>query len=86
MVNYRLGNGTDVNTPSVQGWTPLHEASEYGRKDIVQMLSSKQPNIAMVHAIDGEETTPLHAATGPGHREVTRPGMTGTRCQCGDVK
>ena len=48
-----------MNAKDIQGWTPLHEAAEAGRTDIVQLLLDAG---ADVEASDKYGRTPLHTA------------------------
>ena len=53
-----LAAGTDVNAKGKNGWTSLHRAAIYGRKEIVELLIAKG---ADVNAKDEDGETPLDA-------------------------
>ena len=50
-----------------KGWTPLHEAAFWDRKDVAESLLA---NKAKVNAKDNYGQTPLHLAAGMGHKDV----------------
>ena len=56
-----LAAGTDVNAKGKNGWTPLHRAAIYGRKEIAELLIAAG---ADVNAKDRYGETPLDLADG----------------------
>ena len=63
-----LAAGTDVNAKGKNGWTPLHRAAIYGRKEIVELLIAKG---AEVNAKDNRlRKTPLDVAIMRKHPEI----------------
>jgi cytohesin len=62
-----LAAGTDVNAKGKNGWTPLHRAAIYGRKEIVELLIAKG---AEVNAQGQYMGTPLHNAANKGHKKI----------------
>ena len=61
MVKQHLAAGADVNA-IVDDWTPLHNAAEYGQKEIGELLIEKGANVN-TRDVDGE--TPLDVAIHP---------------------
>ncbi len=51
------------------GWTPLHEAANYGYPEVVGVLVRAGANVN-ARGMDGD--TPLHDAAINGHKEVGR--------------
>jgi ankyrin repeat protein len=49
------------------GLTPLHEAADYGHKDVAKLLLARN---AEVNARTNESATPLHYAADAGHKDV----------------
>ncbi len=67
-VQAELDKGVDVNAKmKATGYTPLHEATTWGHKEIVVLLIAKG---ADVNAKDDGGRTPLHAAAGGGYKEI----------------
>ena len=67
-VRQHLASGTDVDAKSSRtGSTPLHFATNYGRKEIAELLISKS---ADVNPMGGGGKTPLSYAVGEGHKEI----------------
>ena len=63
-----LAAGTDVNAKGKNGWTSLHRAAIYGRKEIVELLIAKG---ADVNAKDNRlRKTPLDLADNEGQKEI----------------
>ena len=60
-VKQHLAAGADVNA-IVDDWTPLHNAAEYGQKEIGELLIEKGANVN-TRDVDGE--TPLDVAIHP---------------------
>ena len=46
---------------STDGWTPLHLAAHFGRREAVEMLLAKGANVSAL-SVNGLRNTPLHAA------------------------
>ena len=57
---YLIDKGADVNHKNKYGWTPLHYAVAFYRKEIVELLLSHQANIS---AQNKDGYTPLHLIT-----------------------
>ena len=57
---------THAHTP--EGWTPLHEACNYGHNRLVSLLVKHGANVN-ARGMDGD--SPLHDAVGNGHLEVS---------------
>ena len=66
-VKQHLADGADVNARVNDGWTPMHFAIDYGRKEVAELLISKG---ADVNAKDDGDGSLLHFATDSGYREV----------------
>ena len=66
VVRFMLDHGANVNA-RMQGTTPLHLASKYGRSDVVRLLIEHG---AEVEANDGRGRTPLQLALAEGRDEV----------------
>ena len=58
-----------MNTPDNAGWTPLHEAANFGHAELVGFLLKCGAN-ANAQSIDRE--TPLHDAALSGHEEICK--------------
>jgi ankyrin repeat protein len=50
------------------GWTPLHEACNYGNTECVQEILQRCPEVDLLTQVDG--VTPLHDALSNGHVEI----------------
>lgn len=50
------------------GWTPLHEACNYGNTVCVQEILQRCPEVDLLTHVDG--VTPLHDALSNGHVEI----------------
>lgn len=50
------------------GWTPLHEACNYGNTVCVQEILQRCPEVDLLTQVDG--VTPLHDALSNGHVEI----------------
>jgi len=67
-VKQLLTQGVDVNVRSKRGWTPLHWATKYGNREIVDLLLA---NGADVNAeTDINQLTPLHYAAIENHQAM----------------
>jgi ankyrin repeat protein len=62
-----ISNGTDINTRSENGMTPLHWAARFGRQEVVELLITKG---ADVNAMSKYSGTPLCLAAQDGHKMV----------------
>ncbi|XP_024419394.2 SMC5-SMC6 complex localization factor protein 1 isoform X1 [Desmodus rotundus] len=60
--------GTDINVKDNAGWTPLHEACNYGNTVCVQEILQRCPEVDLLTQVDG--VTPLHDALSNGHVEI----------------
>ncbi|KAL6045547.1 hypothetical protein STEG23_026303 [Scotinomys teguina] len=60
--------GTDINVKDNAGWTPLHEACNYGNTACVQEILQRCPEVDLFTQVDG--VTPLHDALSNGHVEI----------------
>jgi len=58
----------DQSQKPEEGWTPLHTAAWYGRKDVAEVLITKGAN---VNDTDVSGQTPLHLAANYGSRDLT---------------
>jgi ankyrin repeat protein len=75
-IKQHLDAGADVNAKAFSGWTALHYAAMYGRKEIAELLITKGADVN--GKLDVPDMTPLHfAARGDndatyavGHKEV----------------
>ena len=67
MVNILLKQGALVNIRDYCGWTPLHEACNFGNSDIVRALLEFGANVNDPGGIHCQGITPLHDATLNGH-------------------
>lgn len=65
-----LKSGHSVNAGDALGWTALHEASNYGHVDIVNVLLDHGADINNRGGPCCEGITPLHDAAACGHLEV----------------
>lgn len=65
-----LKQGHSVNTGDALGWTALHEASNYGHVDIVNVLLDHGADINNRGGPCCEGITPLHDAAACGHLDV----------------
>lgn len=61
VAKFLIANGADVNHKNELGWTPLHNAAVFYRKDIVELLLSHQ---ADVNARNKAGYTPLNIISG----------------------
>ncbi|KAM4875325.1 SMC5-SMC6 complex localization factor protein 1 isoform 2-T3 [Thomomys bottae] len=60
--------GVDINVKDNAGWTPLHEACNYGNTVCVQEILKHCPEVDLLTQVDG--VTPLHDALSNGHVEI----------------
>ncbi|XP_049625071.1 SMC5-SMC6 complex localization factor protein 1 [Suncus etruscus] len=60
--------GIDINVKDNAGWTPLHEACNYGNTVCVQEILQRCPEVNLLTEVDG--VTPLHDALSNGHVEI----------------
>ncbi|XP_008057714.1 SMC5-SMC6 complex localization factor protein 1, partial [Carlito syrichta] len=60
--------GIDINVKDNAGWTPLHEACNYGNTVCVQEILQRCPEVDLLTEVDG--VTPLHDALSNGHVEI----------------
>ncbi|KAL1782826.1 SMC5-SMC6 complex localization factor protein 1 [Sigmodon hispidus] len=60
--------GVDINVKDNAGWTPLHEACNYGNTVCVQEILQRCPEVDLLTQVDG--VTPLHDALSNGHVEI----------------
>jgi ankyrin repeat protein len=58
-----------VNVPNTDGWTPLHLAAFYGRREAAQVLLDHGADVAAVSTND-MANQPLHAAAAGRHLEL----------------
>jgi uncharacterized protein len=65
-----LSAGPVVNTFAYDGWTPLHLAAFFGRREAVEQLLSSGADLSTVSR-NSLTNTPLHAAVAGGHVEVS---------------
>ncbi|VVC40748.1 Tetratricopeptide repeat,Tetratricopeptide repeat-containing domain,Tetratricopeptide-like helical [Cinara cedri] len=70
LVSSLLKQGHSVNAGDALGWTALHEASNYGYVDIVNVLLDHGADINNRGGPCCEGITPLHDAAACGHLEV----------------
>ena len=63
----------DPNARNDNGWTPLHQASDYGDAELLGALLSPGADI---NARDNKGITPLHLAHFRGHKEVVAALLT----------
>lgn len=66
--------GADINTVNKTGNTPLHEAAEAGKTDVI-MLLAKQPNVDL-NKTNRLLQTPLHKAAAKGQVEAVKYMLT----------
>ena len=63
------------------GWTPLHEACNYGNTVCVQEILQRCPEVDLLTQVDG--VTPLHDALSNGHVEIGKLLLQhGGECAC----
>ena len=62
-----MNQGVPVNSRTVYGWTPLHDAARYGRLNIVQELLKRG---AIVNATTRSGRTPLYLAALANHPHI----------------
>ncbi|XP_063137528.1 SMC5-SMC6 complex localization factor protein 1 isoform X1 [Rattus norvegicus] len=60
--------GIDINVKDNAGWTPLHEACNYGNTVCVREILQRCPEVDLLTQVDG--VTPLHDALSNGHVEI----------------
>lgn len=65
VVNFLLDKGADGRIHSVTKYSPLYIAAYNGRRDIVEILLKKFPNL--ISGLTVERWSPLHAAVINGH-------------------
>ena len=65
-----LSAGPVVNTFAYDGWTPLHLAAFFGRREAVEQLLASGADLSAVSR-NSLTNTPLHAAVAGGHVEVS---------------
>src|SRR5688572_12795115 len=65
-----LAGGPVVNSFAYDGWTPLHLAAFFGRRDAVEQLLSSGADLLAVSR-NSLTNTPLHAAVAGGHVDVS---------------
>lgn len=70
LVSSLLKSGHSVNAGDALGWTALHEASNYGHVDIVNVLLDHGADINNRGGPCCEGITPLHDAAACGHLDV----------------
>ena len=58
-----------VNMPNIDGWTPLHLAAFYGRREAAQVLLDHGADVAAV-STNGMANQPLHAAAAGRHLDL----------------
>ena len=61
-----IAKGADVNARTVDGYTPLHQATILGLMDVAELLIAKG---ADVNAKNKDGTTPIHLASIKAHNE-----------------
>ena len=66
-VKQHLAAGTDVNTKTANGWTPLLMAISWAQKEIAELLIAEGAN---VNAKNDDGETPLHYAAFVGQKEI----------------
>jgi NF-kappa-B inhibitor-like protein 2 len=69
---FALGQGHDVNSRDTAGWTPLHEAANFGQIDCIEALLKAGALINDQGGKFSEGITPLHDALGNGHLAVAQ--------------
>jgi len=58
-----LAAGADVNVKDADGWTPLHRAALFGRKEAAELLIANGASVnAIIVSGRNQEQTPLNAA------------------------
>jgi len=62
-----LDAGADPNVTQAGGWTPLHQASAHGRKELVELFLSHG---AAVDAKSDDNRTAAEMAEAKGHKEI----------------
>ena len=60
-VKQHLAAGVDVNAKNVDGWTPLHSATEKSRNEVAELLIAEGADVNAV-ADNNSGYTPLHSA------------------------
>lgn len=70
LVRRLLDQGHPVNIRDNCGWLPLHEACNYGYKEIVELLVEKGANVNDRGGSGCNGMTPLHDTCSNGHLEV----------------
>ena len=70
VVQSLLKHGADVNTPGLQGWTPLLFATDEGHLEVVRWLL--EHDAAVNAETDNDNATSLHLAAAYGHFEICR--------------
>lgn len=70
MVRRLIDQGHPINIRDHAGWLPLHEASNHGFKDIVELLLDNKASINDKGGTSCDGFTPLHDACGNGRLET----------------
>lgn len=65
-----MRQGFDVNASDTAGWTPLHEAANYGYPKVVEALLEAGARVNDPGGTLCEGITPLHDALSNGHFSV----------------
>ncbi|CAL5092563.1 unnamed protein product [Urochloa decumbens] len=68
VLRYLLDRGCDPAVPDDKGYTPLHNAAEYGHYEAVRLLLSKGVPVDPIN----RRGTPLHLAAAKGHDQAVK--------------